>query len=267
MFLQRLYNVIKLPIAIIVSLLLLPAATTRADIKSLDEAEKRITLLTVEIKINPQSADLYVKRGDLYFDTHDFDSAVKDYTAAISIDNSLDTAWFGRGMAQGRMGFISEGIDDLSVYIERNPEDSVALTKRGVRYLWIGDKLNAQRDLQKAIKIDPDNAEAHDDLGVVLSQKGDYKQAINHFRRTITLDPSYQKGHHNLAMALYITENDLLALASVNQSLALKPNSRGSLMLKSKILAGLGRMEEARQLEDEAIFLPEANWSETAPIE
>ncbi len=95
---------------------------------------------------------------------------------------------------------------------------------------------------------------------------GDYKKAIEHFGITVSIDPSYQKGHHNLAMALYITENDLLALLSVNKSLALKPESRGSTLLKSKILIALGRDAEARQLEEDAIFMPEAGWSESAPV-
>jgi tetratricopeptide (TPR) repeat protein len=232
----------------------------------MDDAEKRIDAVSEQIDKNNKDASLYVQRGELYFDMHEFYNAVEDFSQAIKLDASLDAAWFGRGMAQGRMGFINEGIADLSVYIERNPDDSKALTKRGVRYLWKGDRSNAQADLQKAIRIDPDNAEAHDDLGVVLSQMGDYRQAIEHFTTTTRIDPGYQKAHHNLAMALYITENDLMALASVDRSLALKPDSRGSLLLKSKILTAMGRHAEAKRLEDEAIFLPEANWSESAPI-
>ncbi len=252
---------------LVIFFLLTLTITAQAEFSSMDKAEQKIDLLSKQIDKSSNNATLYIKRADLYFNIHDFDSAVEDYSSALELDDSLDAAWFGRGMAQGRMGFISEGIDDLSVFIKRNPEDSTALTKRGVRYLWLGDKQNAQRDLQKAIKLDPKNAEAHDDFGVVLSQMGDYKQAIHHFRRTVELDSTYQKGFHNLAMALYITENDLLALNSVNKSLALKHDSRSSMLLKSKILIGLGRTEEAKQLEDEAIFLPEANWSETAPVE
>jgi len=237
-----------------------------AEISSVEDTEKNIQNITQKINKNNVEASLYISRGNLYFSVHDFDSAVEDFSTAIEIDKTLDEAWFGRGMANARMGFISEGISDLTVYLQRNPNDSNALTKRGVRYLWKGDKKNAQDDLQRAIKIDPNNAEAHDDLGVVLSQLGNYKSAIDHFNTTIQIDPSYQKAHHNLAMALYITENDLMALASVNNSLALKPDSRGSLLLKSKILTALGRHTEAKNIEDEAIFLPEANWSESAPI-
>ncbi len=169
-------------------------------------------------------------------------------------------------MAQGRRGYIKEGIADLSVYLKRNPNDSKAFTKRGVRYLWLGDQKNALQDLRKAIKLKPDNAEAHDDLGVVFAQMGNYKKAIKHFRNTVSLDPSYQKGHHNLAMALYITENDRMALDSVNKSLSLKPDSRDSMLLKSRILTAMGQSAEAKRIENEAMFLPGPNWHESAPI-
>ncbi len=112
----------------------------------------------------------YILRGDIYFLIHEFDSAEEDYTEAISLNDKLDAAYYGRGMARGRQGFIKEGIADLTVYIKRNPDSSMAYTKRGVRYIWLGDKENAFKDLSKAVELDSENAEAHDDLGVVLAQ-------------------------------------------------------------------------------------------------
>lgn len=247
------------------ALFLLPSALY-AEISSMDEARKQIEAISDKIDKNRKNAALFTDRADLYFMIHDFDNAVEDCTTAIKLDASLDKAWFVRGMAHGRMGLIDEGIADLSVFIERNPNDSRALTKRGVRYLWKGDKKNAQRDLEKAIKIDPTNAEAHDDLGVILAQLGFYNQAISHFSKTVSIEPDYQKGHHNLAMALFVIEKDALALSSVNIALALSPESRNSMLLKSNILKTMGNHAEAKRLEDEAMFLPEANWSETAPV-
>jgi tetratricopeptide (TPR) repeat protein len=236
-----------------------------------DEAEKEITALTEQIEKAPNSsgvAGFYVSRGDVYFLIHEFDNAEEDYSKAISINDSLDAAYFGRGMARGRQGYIKEGIEDLTVFIKRNPKSSLAYTKRGVRYIWLGDKDNALSDLSQAIVLDPENAEAHDDLGVVLAQKGQYAEAIEHFNMTVTLDPSYQKGYHNLAMALYITENDAAALMSVDNSLKLAPGYRGSMMLKAKILQALGRNDEATQIQEEAEFMPESgDWTEHAPIE
>ncbi len=240
--------------------------TVQADISSAEEAQKLIDSISQQIAKNRQNAELYIKRGDLYFLTHDFDNAVDDYSLAIKLAPSLDAAWYGRGMAQGRRGYIKEGIADLSVYLKKNPMDSKAFTKRGVRYLWNGEKENALQDLRKAIELNPNNAEAHDDLGVVFAQMGNYKQAIKHFRTTVSIEPSYQKGHHNLAMALYITENDIMALNSVNKSLQLKPESRDSMILKSRILVAMGQHVEAKRIENEAEFLPAPNWHESAPI-
>jgi tetratricopeptide (TPR) repeat protein len=235
---------------------------------SFEEVEEAIVLISTNITATPELAELYVARGDLYFLIHDFDSAEEDYSKAISLDKSLDAAFYGRGMVLGRQGFIKEGIADLSIFIQRNPASSLAYTKRGVRYIWLADRDNAFKDLSKAIQLDPENAEAHDDLGVVLAQRGEYVKAIEHFHTTVRLDPTYQKGYHNLAMAYFITNNDDNALISVNNSLKLAPEFRDSLLLKSKILEAMGRIDEAMQLKEEAEFLPDSSdWTEHAPIE
>ena len=56
--------------------------------------------------------------------------------SVFKLDDKQDNAYFGRGMALGRMGLVDEGIADLSVFILRHPESSVAYTKRGVRSIW-----------------------------------------------------------------------------------------------------------------------------------
>lgn len=250
----------------VLSLLLSFQVWAANDVESREQAEKQIKLVSAQIAKDKSNASLYAARAKVYFKLHEFERAVEDYSRAIKHDAKLDQAWFWRGMAQGRLGNIDEGIVDLSVYIERNPQDSVAYTKRGVRYLWKGDRVNAGKDLRKAIELDPGNAEAHDDLGVVLAQGGDYKTAIQHFSMTVKLDPSYQKGYHNQAMAFYVLEDDERALASVNIALQLDPEARNSMLLKSEILNAMGKIVEAQQVHEEALFLPEGNWSERAPV-
>lgn len=264
-------NIFKLVLPVFLVLffsLPVSALVDSSEITTSEEAEKAIDDLNLRIEKSPTEAELYVSRGDIYFLIHEFDSAEEDYSKALSINDDLDAAYYGRGMTRGRQGFVKEGIADLSVFIKRNPDSSLAYTKRGVRYIWLGEKENAFKDLNKAIELNPDNAEAHDDLGVVLAQKGEFTKAIEHFRATVTLDPTYQKGYHNLAIALFITGNDSSALISVNNSLSLAPNFRDSMLLKAKILEAMGMAEEAVQLKEDAEFLPQSgDWTESAPIE
>ena len=49
-----------------------------------------------------------------------------------------------------------------------------------------------------------------------------------------------------MAMISYLTNKDELALGLVNSALRLSPESRDSLLLKSKILDAMGQVEEAR---------------------
>ncbi|MDP2678048.1 MAG: tetratricopeptide repeat protein, partial [Rhodoferax sp.] len=154
-----------------------------------------------------------------------------------------------------------------SVYIQRHPGSSLAYTKRGVRYIWIGDLENAEKDLKQAIALDARNAEAHDDLGVIMAQRGDFAAAISHFQSTLKSDPSYQKAHHNLAMVYYITGENQKALTSINASLKLISESRDSMLLKAAILESLGRHGEAKVAREEAEFMPEGNRSERAAVQ
>ena len=238
------------------------AAAQHVEVDDYDAANQRIQILTKQLVNSLQPAVVYTKRGEEYFNLGEFEKAESDLSKAIDIDAAYSQAWFWRGMVRGRLGNISAGIDDLSVFIQRYPESSLAHTKRGVRYIWNGQLEKAQQDLQRAIELNPANAEAHDDLGVVLAQKQKLDKAIDHFKTTIRLKPNYQKGHHNLATALHLQGKPQAALHSVNISLQLAPEDRNSMMLKSEILASLGRNTEALAIREQAEFLPEGNWSE-----
>lgn len=232
-----------------------------------EELESYIEIRTREIQAEPKNPVPYIERGDARFLAHEFDAAVEDYSAALNINDALDEAYFGRGLALARSGFIEDGIEDLGVYIKRNPRSSVAYTKRGVRYLWLGDQERARTDFEMALKIDPRNAEAHDDIGVIFAKQEQYQQAADHFMSAFEIDPTYQKAYFNMALISYITNKDELALKFVGNALALVPNARNALILKAKILEALGRTDEAKAIMDEAEFLPEGNWSESVPLQ
>lgn len=216
---------------------------------------------------DPTNTDVLMKRARLYFEVHYFDLAVADYTDVIRLNDRINEAYFGRGMAHGRNGDVRKGIADLSEYIRRIPDSSLAYTKRGVRYLWIGDEKNAQKDLIKAIKLNAQNAEAHDDLGVIYARQGKHDLALQHFATTVDIDPSYMKGHHNMAMVFYIIGKQQQALSAVERALTLQPKARGTLLLKVEILKSLGQHQQAKKIQQEAEFLPEGNWSEQLSIQ
>jgi tetratricopeptide (TPR) repeat protein len=234
---------------------------------SQDALDRLIEQYNEQIPITPLRGDLRVKRGDAYFLKQDFEQAIRDYEAALEIDDALDEAYFGRGMARARLGDVQEGIEDLNVFMERNPGSSLAHTKRGIRYLWLGDAERAEADFRAALRIDPRNAEAHSDLGVMLAQRGDYSQATRHMEAAVENDPSYQKAFHNLAMVHYLEGRTEQALESVDSALTLNPRTRDTVLLKSEILKAMGEDEAALRLQESAGDLPTRDWSERLPLD
>ena len=235
-----------------------------------DEILKFVNQKSLIISKHPkskESAKQYVLRGDAFFLLAEFDRSVNDYSSALELDNEQIEAYLGRGLALARSGWIEEGIAELDIYIKHNPNSSLAYTKRGVRRLWLGEQNGAQKDFEKALAIDPSNAEAHDDLGVIFSRKEMYYEAADHFISAIEYDSTYQKAYHNLALISYLTGKDQLALGFANSAVKLNPNARDTLLLKSQILLALGFEEDAKELKEDAEFLPEGNWSELIPIQ
>jgi tetratricopeptide (TPR) repeat protein len=239
---------------------------TAAEMETREQADAALRELEPLILREPKVAGHYIRRGDVYYLLGDMYRAAEDYGHAIKLDARSDEAYFGRGMALARMGLVAEGIADLSVYIERHPNSSVAYTKRGVRNIWRNDLEAAERDLSRAIALDPKNAEAHDDLGVVFAKRNRIRQAAIHFSTAIQLDPGYQKAYHNLAICFHVGGQPEAALETVDAGLKLDKASRSSLMLKSAILKTLGRDKEAAALADQAEFLPEDNWTERTTL-
>lgn len=264
----------KHPIATITTIVLFvlsmrPLLASPFDLKITDpEKLKAYTeIRDQQIKSEPTNPIPYIERGDARFLAHDFDGAVDDYTAALKLDDSLNDAYLGRGVSLARAGWVQDGIEDLDVYIKRVPNSSLAYTKRGIRHLWLGDEAKAKSDFENALRIDPLNAEAHDDIGVIFAKRQQYYQAADHFMSALEIDPTYQKAYYNMALISYITEKDKLALMFIEKALKLSSGSRDALVLKAKILRALGRTKDAELIQDEADFLPEANWSERVPLQ
>ncbi len=243
-----------------------PYKSATAQIDHDESVVSKLALLSDSITASPTDAALLIQRGQLYLQTKQFENSIADFSRAIEIDPELDAAWFGRGMARGRVGDISGGIEDLSVFIERHPDSSLAYTKRGVRNIWAGNMSAAKADLTRAVELDNTNSEAHDDLGVVYSSEKNYLSATYHFQQAIKHDASYEKAYYNLATVYTLNGNLADALNTINLALRLAPEDKDSLLLKSTVLKALGRHQEAAMIKQHADFLPDGNWTERMTV-
>jgi len=86
------------------------------------------------IELNPDNADAYYKRGDVYDEIGEYEKAIADYSKAIELDPNHALAYYSRGCAYAEKGEYEKAIADYNKVIELNPSDAYAYYSRGLAY-------------------------------------------------------------------------------------------------------------------------------------
>jgi membrane protease YdiL (CAAX protease family) len=87
---------------------------------------KAIAEYTHVIKLVPDNAFTYMKRGLAYSDIKNYDKAIADYTQAIKLDLNYALAYNNRGRAHYRKGNYDKAIADYEEALKINPNDADA---------------------------------------------------------------------------------------------------------------------------------------------
>jgi tetratricopeptide (TPR) repeat protein len=101
----------------------------------------------------------------------------------------LFLAYYWRGRARYQYREYDSAIRDFSEAITFKPKDENALYSRGLAFDASGDHDRAIRDFTSVIKLDPDNASAFHSRGNAYFEKNDNSRAVQDFDEAIRLNP------------------------------------------------------------------------------
>lgn len=117
-----------------------------------DDPAKTVSALTQHISEEPDNADLYVRRGDLYRANKNWPKALADFLKATellddssALDGAIGESLLGTGQAQ-------EALPYLNRYLQREPRNASILEVRGKTHTALGNNAAAATDFQAAIK-------------------------------------------------------------------------------------------------------------------
>jgi len=136
-----------------------------------EQFDEAIAHFSETIRLRPDAADPYAKRGYAYEQKGEHDLAIADYTKALQIAPNSDAAYCLRGLAYSMKGQNDSAIADFSKAIQIDPNEASYYGYRGIAYLSIDDMSNANADLQRGMQIDP-NDEMLADLAEALAEEG-----------------------------------------------------------------------------------------------
>lgn len=142
-----------------------------------------LTLWNAELKVFPENPRAISKRGEVYFQSGDFNRAMEHFNKALEINPLYSTGYYDRGITFLMQGNYQQAISDFNRSIELNPNNKQAAIDRRMAY-----KL-AIKDATKAIEASPDYADAYFNRGLTYELLGDYPNAIKDYDKTIALHP------------------------------------------------------------------------------
>ncbi len=117
-----------------------------------DRSEK-IGLYSEAIRLKPDDAEAYFKRGSLRKQQSDLEGAIRDYEEAIRL-NPNDAWWYNTcGLARFAQGDLEGAIRDYSEAIRLKPDDAEVYFKRGYAREAKNDLDEAIRDYQKYLDL------------------------------------------------------------------------------------------------------------------
>src|SRR5437667_9009356 len=141
---------------------------------------------------------------------------------------------------------IPEATSELEKAAALNPNLSFIHMNLGVAYVRAGADERAETEFRRDIAIEPDLADNYDQLGALYTRLGKDEDAETSFREALRRDSKRASAYAGLAKIYQKQQKLEPALKMIDAALHLAPDITGGHFLRGRILAQLGRENEAK---------------------
>ena len=153
--------------------------------------DSAINNFTIAISIDPGKAESYAGRGLAYSSKTWFDSALLDFNSTIRLNPDNAFAHANRGFAYAQKKQFDMAIEDYTKAIDLGHTNSFIYAGRGYAYSRMNKPDLAVFDLNKAIALDSNFTQAYANRGFAYAQKQQYAPAIRDYSKAIRIDTNY----------------------------------------------------------------------------
>ena len=174
----------------------------------------------------PQNAKLYIRLGQAYWNSADYQSAFDAFKQAVKLAPVSAEAhnWMG-AFLMGR-GNLPDSIAELRKAVFLDPRYARAYTNLGSALAKSGDLAGAVTAFQKALALEPTSWAAHLNLGLALRENGEAAKALVHLRRVAEAQPKNPAVQCELGKTLRQNGDLAAAVAAFERALEIDPETR-----------------------------------------
>jgi len=128
--------------------------------------------------------------------------------------------YFNLGLTMFRMKRFNEALVNFLRALELSKDDPECYNLIVQTYEVMGEAVEAEQSLRRAIEIDPNYAMGHYDLGVILAKReGRGKEAYAAFERALKIDPNLAPAYYGIACLNALSKKTGPALSFLEKAL------------------------------------------------
>lgn len=138
---------------------------------------------------DPNNAELYALRAEIFYEKNSYDQAIADMTAALSLDSvNID---YHHLLTDIYLDYFRSrlALQTMERAVAIAPEDIDSWLKLSEIQLFLKMNQASLASIDKVLRIDPQNALAFFFMGKNFEEMGDINRAINAFQESSEIDP------------------------------------------------------------------------------
>ncbi|HIJ56771.1 MAG TPA: tetratricopeptide repeat protein [Deltaproteobacteria bacterium] len=121
-----------------------------------EDQAKRILALEKEVAATPNNADAWTQLGNLYFDTNNFESAIRSYKKSLALKPNEANVQTDLGVMYRRAGQPKEAIEAFEKAARIDPKHEIARFNKGIVLLHdLNDREGALKTWEQLVDINP----------------------------------------------------------------------------------------------------------------
>jgi arylsulfatase A-like enzyme/tetratricopeptide (TPR) repeat protein len=191
----------------------------------------------------PDNAEAYLNLGAVYWQAGRTGDAIATLEAALKRGITRREIRMKLGLCLALTGEGRRAIPFLEGLTADDPE---AVNALGLAYAQANRPTDAIRTFQHVLDLDPANGLADENIGLIQLDAKDYGAAETSLRRALVLDPTLSGAQAALGDTLAATGRQAGAIDAWKAALAINAEQHNALFKLTVMLAGAGRLDEAR---------------------
>ena len=145
--------------------------------------DKALAALNQSLQVDPNYAQAYHDRGNVFRGMGDMDRACRDYHRSAELNPKLASSLLNRGNCHLEKGEFDQALADFNRALQINPNYTMVLNSRAVAYEKKGDFDQALADYRRALEINPRYGTAWFNLADALDKLGRHQEALEAYKK------------------------------------------------------------------------------------